>query len=815
MLWLSLLAVAAVPNTGVTITTQDLPEPLRVQAETLQELRYPGGEFLVPNEDNSGQTAAIVIRGDNLVVDFGGLVLRGTPADAEPDERRGTGIRVEGENVTVKNVRVHGYHIGLIAVDAPGIKILDSDFSHNFRPRLRSTLEGEDTSDWMSFHNNEEDQWLRFGAGIYLRNADGAEIRNVTIRYGACGLMMTETHNALIWNNDFSFLSAVGLGLYRSSGNRIMHNNIDWCVRGYSYGVYNRGQDSTGVLLFESTHRNVFAYNSVTHGGDGFFLWAGQDSMDTGEGGANDNLLYGNDWSHAPTNGIEATFSRNQFVNNLLMENWHGIWGGYSFDTHIVGNVFAFNAEAIAIEHGQNNVIRDNLFYRDLFALAIWANEQEGDWPYANNRDTRSRGYTVRDNTFDGIMGSVLNVSLTEDFHFFRNVTRDVNRVFETELGRVSVRGTTAPSAETLPDFLSFGNRFNAVSARFPDFINTWENLQDRRAAQVPPVTMTLGGAKLVTNEWNREANREQFRVPLEAWNPWPTEDPDKTPLRREVETWAPRPLEGGKDPFLGLTDRGRRFILVNEWGPIDFRRTPTLFPRTVAGMRYAEGAQAPEGIRRFEVFGPAGEWRVAELRGVLSISAESGQVGEVIDIAFDPAAAEHRVELIFLGEEAMDHRGVITPAGEEFAFGWNQFRLPISWQVQFFAWDPTTQDPRTQEEAFRQLLAGEPIHTEVTTELNYVWPGVIAPNLPADYFATVARGDVRLEPGEYLLEVTSDDGVRVYIDGELVIDEWQYQGPTTFTRTLTLGGDHEILVEHFEINGFATLRLDLTPIRE
>ena len=35
--------------------------------------------------------------------------------------------------------------------------------------------------------------------------------------------------------------------------------------------------------------------------------------MDTGQGGCNDNLLYGNDFSHAPTNGIEATFSRNAF----------------------------------------------------------------------------------------------------------------------------------------------------------------------------------------------------------------------------------------------------------------------------------------------------------------------------------------------------------------------------------------------------------------------------------------------------------------------------------------------------------------------
>ena len=120
-----------------------------------------------------------------------------------------------------------------------------------------------------------------------------------------------------------------------------MHNKIDWCVRGYSHGFYNRGQDSAGILMYEQSSRNVVAYNSVTHGGDGLFLWAGQSTMETGEGGSNDNLFYGNDFSHAPTNGIEATFSRNRFVANRVEENWHGVWGGYSYESLFLRNTFA------------------------------------------------------------------------------------------------------------------------------------------------------------------------------------------------------------------------------------------------------------------------------------------------------------------------------------------------------------------------------------------------------------------------------------------------------------------------------------------
>ena len=78
-------------------------------------------------------------------------------------------------------------------------------------------------------------------------------------------------------------------------------------MRGYSDGVYNRGQDSAGILIYEQSNSNYFYKNSVTHGGDGFFLWAGQTTMDSGKGGCNDNVLVKNDFSFAPTNGIEVT----------------------------------------------------------------------------------------------------------------------------------------------------------------------------------------------------------------------------------------------------------------------------------------------------------------------------------------------------------------------------------------------------------------------------------------------------------------------------------------------------------------------------
>jgi hypothetical protein len=56
-----------------------------------------------------------------------------------------------------------------------------------------------------------------------------------------------------------------------------------------------------------------------------------------GQGVCNDTMLVKNDFSFAPTNGIEVTFSRNVIRENRIYECDDGIWGGYSYNTSIAG----------------------------------------------------------------------------------------------------------------------------------------------------------------------------------------------------------------------------------------------------------------------------------------------------------------------------------------------------------------------------------------------------------------------------------------------------------------------------------------------
>jgi hypothetical protein len=726
------------------------------------------------------KTPAVEIRGNGITVDFQKAILEGTPQTVQPNERKGLGVLVSGNNITIKNLKVRGYKVGLIARNCSGLKVIDSDFSYNWKQHLASTLDKEDLSDWMSFHHNEKDEWLEYGAGIYLNGCTGFEVKGCKVEGGQCGLMMTRSNKGLVWNNSFSFLSAIGLGMYRSSENRIMHNNIDWCVRGFSYGVYNRGQDSAGILIYEQSNKNVFAYNSVTHGGDGFFLWAGQTTMDTGEGGCNDNLLYGNDFSHAPTNGIEATFSRNNFVNNLILECWHGIWGGYSYDSKVIGNIFGYNAEAIAWEHGQDNLVDHNLFRQDHEGVYIWSNpSQDPNWGYAKKRDTRSRDWTITHNTFGSEFTSVLHVRRSQNIKFTDNTLignggyikndGDVTSLLDNPNNLVPATGIPhAPSSSLNQGFTTKGEYLQ----RFDVY---WNPLGADVTSRPTDITLTL-----IEN-------------------------------KRTGLPYAPKALTGGKNPFLRRgTLRGWRYMMVDEWGPYDFK-SPLLWPREQIV------ANAATKTQRYEVLGPRGAWKVRSLKNA-TLSSSSGSVPGFVDVTTPMTGASTiQIDLEYIGAETTDYRGIVTKAGQPVKFGYSKFFAPIDWTIRFYKWskssNPAEVHAAPDEAALQEIFKGAPLTELKRDRLEFAGSSFdkVTGN---DHFATVAEGMFEVPPGDYTLELTTDDGARLWLDGKQIVDDaWKYQGPTLYSRDVKLGaGKHALKVEHFQIDGYGALKVNLRP---
>jgi nitrous oxidase accessory protein NosD len=393
------------------------------------------------NANSALTTPLLIIEGNNIIVDFNNAVLQGSNDKDKPNEFYGLAILIKAgsKNVSLKNANIHGYKVAVMADSVQNLTIENCNLSYNYRQQLHSNLFREDVSDWMSYHHNENDEWLRYGAAIYMKDCTKATVKNNFITGGQCGLMMMRCDSGEIFSNNISFNSGIGIGMYRSSNNNIYRNRLDFNVRGFSFGKYNRGQDSAGILVFEQCNNNTFAYNSATHSGDGFFLWAGQHTMDTGEGGCNDNLILGNDFSFAPTNGIEVTFSRNKIRENFIKGCDNGIWGGYSYGTLISLNAIRNNKVGVAIEHGLDNAIWGNNFRENNTAIKLWSRAtQPSDWGYAKYRDTRSSNYQIEVNHF-AKNGIVYNIMGTDSIDFKSNWQHDNQQIYKLgeRLGKI------------------------------------------------------------------------------------------------------------------------------------------------------------------------------------------------------------------------------------------------------------------------------------------------------------------------------------------------------------------------------------------
>jgi len=471
-------------------------------------------------------SAVLVVRGDNITVDLTGVSMLGSDAAADPDRGAGVAIRVEGgTNVKILHGKIRGYRVAILARGTKALEIADNDLSHNWKPRLYSLVEHESLADWLSFHKNEKDEWLRFGAAIYLNGVSGGEVHHNRAEQGMNGLLLVRTDRLLIHDNTFSYNSGLGIGLYRSSDNQIVHNRLDFNVRGYSHGFFRRGQDSANLLLYEQSSRNVVAYNSATHGGDGVFLWAGKSTMETGQGGANDNLFFANDFSFAPTNAIEATFSRNTFVANRAEGSDYGLWGGYSFDSKIVGNCFVRNRIGVAIEHGQDNYISSNRFDGGQTGIRLWADKVEpGDWGYPKKRDTQSRSYHISANEFSR-MRTGINAANTRALSLLNNkfFGVDSTMALKDTLGIRNIGNVGGPVA----DDPAMTDPCLTMGALPPEF--------DKLAPQPAGIARDIPSSPAT--------RRDRSAIVVDEWGPydgrspklWPVDSAHRSPLRLAV----------------------------------------------------------------------------------------------------------------------------------------------------------------------------------------------------------------------------------------------------------------------------------------
>jgi hypothetical protein len=104
------------------------------------------------------------------------------------------------------------------------------------------------------------------------------------------------------------------------------------------------------------------------------------------------------------------------------------------------------------------------------------------------------------------------------------------------------------------------------------------------------------------------------------------------------------------------------------------------------------------------------------------------------------------------------------------------------------------------------KFLSGPPVFTRNDVEVNFNWgSGGPGGGVGEDNFSALWTRDEYFQAGTYRFFATSDDGVRVYVDNQLVIDGWRVQPATSYFGDIYLGeGWRHIRVEFFEESGVA-----------
>jgi hypothetical protein len=112
--------------------------------------------------------------------------------------------------------------------------------------------------------------------------------------------------------------------------------------------------------------------------------------------------------------------------------------------------------------------------------------------------------------------------------------------------------------------------------------------------------------------------------------------------------------------------------------------------------------------------------------------------------------------------------------------------------------------------------LQGAPVWQQSFSNLAFNW-GFGSPNLQfvqPDNFSARFQRTVASEGCTYRIQVWSDDGVRVFLDGNQIIDGWKVQALTGYSVDLFIPyGQHTLTVEYFEETQRAEINLQVKKL--
>ncbi|MDF1514139.1 MAG: PA14 domain-containing protein [Anaerolineae bacterium] len=121
---------------------------------------------------------------------------------------------------------------------------------------------------------------------------------------------------------------------------------------------------------------------------------------------------------------------------------------------------------------------------------------------------------------------------------------------------------------------------------------------------------------------------------------------------------------------------------------------------------------------------------------------------------------------------------------------------------------NPQHSDPTWQATYWNNTdLSGTAVLSRAEANVNYNW-GAGSPQsgtVSADNFSARWTRYIDVTPGTYTFSMTSDDGMRLWVDGELILDAWYEHPALTLSAQKYMGpGHHLIKIEYYEKGGLA-----------
>ncbi len=112
--------------------------------------------------------------------------------------------------------------------------------------------------------------------------------------------------------------------------------------------------------------------------------------------------------------------------------------------------------------------------------------------------------------------------------------------------------------------------------------------------------------------------------------------------------------------------------------------------------------------------------------------------------------------------------------------------------------------------------LSGSPTMTTIEQSPSHDWgASPPTPDLPADNFSVRWESTFVLN-GTYRVDAFADDGIRVWVNGALIVDEWHAFGGQAYSNTFSLpAGTYPIVVEYYDGGGLASLSYHHTWISD